>query len=126
MPETWQPRSDRPQTVAPILHVRVDAEIERLQREETWRTGDRNAITLTKERTLRVVLTVLKAGAKLHEHQAAGALTLQVIRGRLAFRAAGQALELGPGEVIVLGAAVEHEVEALAESAFLLTLVGSA
>jgi len=49
----------------------------------TWRAGDRNAITLTKEATLRVVLIAMKKGAKLREHQASGPITIQAASGSL-------------------------------------------
>jgi quercetin dioxygenase-like cupin family protein len=40
----------------------------------------------------------------------------------VAFRAGDRAEEVGPGELIVLEAAIGHEVEALEESACLLSL----
>ena len=43
----------------------------------------------------------------------------------MTFRAGGRAARLGSGELVVLEAAVEHEVEALEESACLLTLGGA-
>src|SRR5438309_3854277 len=81
------------------------------------------AITLTKEPLLRVVLTVLRKGTKLHEHRVSGPLTLHVLAGTMLFRTREGALRVRPGEVVVLESALEHEVEALEESAFLLTLV---
>jgi quercetin dioxygenase-like cupin family protein len=65
---------------------------------------------------------LLGPGSKMHEHQAAGPITLQVLSGSIRFQAAGQMLTLGPGEVVILESAVEHEVEALEEDACLLTL----
>jgi quercetin dioxygenase-like cupin family protein len=69
---------------------------------------------------------VLRTGTRLHEHQANGPLTLQVISGRLAFHAAGRSLTLSPGDVAVLETAVSHEVEAVEEAAFLLTIAPAA
>jgi quercetin dioxygenase-like cupin family protein len=121
MADQRQARPDRP-AAGPLVHVRLQEEIERLKHEPAWRSGDRNAITLTKEPALRVVLMALHKGARVHEHRAGGSLTFQLITGAVRFRAAGKALELGPGEVVVLEPAVAHELEALAESACLLTL----
>jgi quercetin dioxygenase-like cupin family protein len=42
------------------------------------------------------------------------------------FRAGDRAQALGSGELIVLESAIAHEVEALEESACLLTLAGAA
>jgi hypothetical protein len=45
--------------------------------------------------------------------------------GSVIFQAGGRAEKAGPGELIVLENAIEHEVEALEESACLLTLAGA-
>jgi quercetin dioxygenase-like cupin family protein len=97
--------------------------LEQLRQEPTWRQRGRNAITLIKQPALGVILMLLGHGSKMHEHQAAGPMTLQVLSGSVRFLAAGRTLTLGPGEVVILESAVEHEVEALEESACLLTLV---
>ena len=55
-------RPDRP-VAAPVLEFRLDEQVERLRREPAWRSGTRDAITLAKGPVLRVVLTVLRAGA---------------------------------------------------------------
>jgi quercetin dioxygenase-like cupin family protein len=61
-------------------------------------------------------------GGRLAEHQAAGPLTLHVLRGSVTFRAGDRAERLGPGELVVLESAIRHDVETLEESACLLTL----
>jgi quercetin dioxygenase-like cupin family protein len=108
--EDWQARPHRP-AADPVLHVRIAEELERLKQETTWQSGTHNVITLTKAPTLRMVLIVQKPGARLHEHQA------------LRLQAAGREWDLKPGEVAVLESAIEHEVEAVEECAFLLTIV---
>lgn len=114
-------RPDRPVRV-PLLHVPLAEHVDRLRQEPTWRTKGHNAITLTKEPGLRLVLMLFGKGAKLTEHQAAGPLTFHVLSGSVAFRAGDRAETLGPGELVVLESAIRHEVEALEESACLLTL----
>jgi quercetin dioxygenase-like cupin family protein len=117
----WKARPDRP-VAAPLLHVRTAELLERLRQESTWRTSGRNAITLSKEPTLRLVLMLLGKGTTMTEHQAAGPLTLHVLSGSVSFRAGDRAETVGSGELIVLESAVAHAVEALEESACLLTL----
>ena len=124
MTNEWKARLDRPVT-APLLHLRLAEHVDRLRQEETWRTNGRNAITLTKEPTLRLVLLLLGKGTRMPEHQTAGPLTLQVLSGLVAFRAGDRTEEVGTGEVIVLESAIGHEVEALEESACLLTLASA-
>jgi quercetin dioxygenase-like cupin family protein len=121
MSEEWKARPERPAAGA-LLHFRLAEQIDRLERETTWQTSKHNAITLTKEPALRVVLVVLGAARKIHEHQASGPFTLQVVSGRLRFSAAGETLDLASGEVVALESAQPHGVEALEDSAFLLTL----
>jgi quercetin dioxygenase-like cupin family protein len=59
------------------------------------------------------------------EHQTAGPLTLQVLSGLVGFRAGDCTEEAGAGQVIVLEPAIGHEIEALEESACLLTLASA-
>jgi quercetin dioxygenase-like cupin family protein len=124
MADEWKARPDRP-VEAPILHVPLAKHLERLRQEPTWRARGRNAITVTKEPGLRLVLMLLGKGARLSEHQAAGPLTFHVLSGSVTFRAGGRAEALGPGELIVLESAIAHDVEALEETACLLTLAGT-
>ncbi|HEX9408961.1 MAG TPA: hypothetical protein VGA23_04855 [Methylomirabilota bacterium] len=80
---------------------------------------------MSKEPALRVVLILLAKGHKISEHQAAGPLTLHILSGSVAFRTGDRMDMLGSGELIVLESAIEHEVEALEETACLLTLAGA-
>ena len=124
MADEWKARSDRPLEI-PLLHVQLTKQLERLRQEPTWRTSGRNAITLTKEPGLRLVLMLLGKGSRIPEHRAAGPLTLHVLTGSMTFRAGDRAETLASGELIVLESAIAHEVEALEESACLLTLAGA-
>ena len=124
MGDEWKARPDRPVEV-PLLHLRLREQLERLRQEPTWRTRGRNAITLTKEPGLRLVLMLLGKGTKIAEHRAAGPLTFHVLTGSVTFRAGARVERLEAGELIVLESTVSHEVEALEESACLLTLAGA-
>jgi quercetin dioxygenase-like cupin family protein len=106
----------------PMLRFDLPAELEQLAAEPTWDVSDRNAITLVKEGDLRLTLTRLKSGARMDEHRTAGYSCVQVLEGRLRIAVGGDPHELGVGEIIVLGQAVPHEVTALEDAAFLLTI----
>jgi quercetin dioxygenase-like cupin family protein len=121
--DEWRARADRPVTV-PLLHVRLAEQLERFKQEPTWRTSGRDAITLTKEPALRLVLMLLGKGTKLSEHKTVGPLVLHVLSGSVIFRTGSRTETVGAGELIVLEAAIEHEVEAVDDSACLLTLAG--
>ena len=68
MVDEGKARADRPVT-APLLHVRLAEQLERCKQESTWRTSGHDAITLTKEPALRLVLMLFSKGTKLPEHR---------------------------------------------------------
>jgi quercetin dioxygenase-like cupin family protein len=105
-----------------LLLFDLPAELAELHAESTWELGDRNAITLVKEGDLRITLTALRAGARMDAHHTDGYTSIQVRAGRLRVVAAGDAHDLGVGELLVLGRAVVHDVLALEDAAFLLTI----
>jgi len=98
------------------------AEVARLHTEESWRQGVRNAKTLVKEPDLRVVLILLRQGARMEEHRAPGRITIQALSGRLRLQVLDQASDLESGQILMLDPDIPHDVEAIEESAFLLTI----
>ncbi|MYM20221.1 LuxR family transcriptional regulator [Brevibacterium sp. 5221] len=74
------------------------------------------------ETVLSQTVLALAAGSGLAEHDAPPEATLQVLSGRIALTAGEQRWELGTGELIDIPHA-RHAVEALADSAFLLSVV---
>jgi quercetin dioxygenase-like cupin family protein len=111
-----------PRLAARIAHLDLAAEIERLREEPAWHESDRNAKTLVKNPDLRVVLVVLKAGARLEQHVAAGPITIQALAGRLRVHLPEDAIDLVAGDMAPIAAEIKHDVEALESSAFLLTI----
>jgi quercetin dioxygenase-like cupin family protein len=97
-------------------------ELARVRSEPAWQRGERNAITLVKAPAFRVVLTALKPGARVQEHQVSAPFTLQVIEGRLRLQLPDQTVELAAGQLLAFESGVAHDVDALEESAFLLTI----
>ena len=104
-----------------LLRFDLTAELAQLQAESEWELGDRNAITLVKEGDLRVTLTALRAGARMDAHRTDGYTSIQVMAGRVQIMSA-ESCDLGEGEVLVIGRGVVHEVTALEDAAFLLTI----
>ena len=70
----------------------------------------------------RVVLTVLKSQARLHEHKAAGRISVQTVAGHIRMHVEGKVFDLPVGHLLALERAIAHDVEALEDSAFLLTI----
>lgn len=104
----------------------LPAELAQVRLERGYREGERNANTLVKGDTFRIVLTALRAGDRLHEHEAPGWISIQAVAGRLRVRASGQTVELSTGHLLALAAGIRHDVEALEDSAFLLTIATAA
>ena len=114
-------RPHAPPLAEPLMEFDLSAEIDRLRAETTWSTGQ-NAKTLVKYDDLRVVLTVLKAKARMPEHKTEGRISVHVLSGHLRLRASGRTFSLRPGSLLTLDHGVPHAVEALEESAFVLTI----
>lgn len=107
---------------AAFLAFDLDLEIEQLRAEPSWLQGDRNAKTLVKEAELRVVLTIMKAGARLPKQETDARFTIQALNGRLKLQLPDRTTELGRGQLVALDKGTSHEIEAVEESALLLTL----
>jgi quercetin dioxygenase-like cupin family protein len=106
---------------APYLEFDVARELEQLHREPGWQSGQ-NARTLVKYDGLRVVLIALKARSKIPAHQAEGQISIQTVAGHIQVRAEGRSFDLRSGGLLALDHGLRHDVEALEESAFLLTI----
>ena len=114
-------RPHAPPTAGPFMEFDLPAEIHRLHAETTWSTGH-NARTLIKYDDFRVVLTALQANTRVPEHQTEGRISVHVLSGHIQVRASGRTFSLRPGGLLALDRGVPHDIEALEESAFLLTL----
>ena len=105
-----------------VLNFNIATELESLKSEPTWQQGDRNSRTLVHDPSLSVVIVAMKAGAVLREHRAPGPITVHVLEGHIDFAVGDQTHHLDVGHMVVLEAALMHEVTARGEGAFLLTI----
>jgi len=106
----------------PHLSFHLGAEADRLRRERPWKEHGHNAITLAKHPDLCLVLEVLRAGTRIPTREPQERLSLEVLSGRIRLQAGGRTIELPQGHLVVLDRAVAHEIEAVEDSAFLLTV----
>jgi quercetin dioxygenase-like cupin family protein len=110
---------------ATSLKFNLEEEIRQLQTEPRWQAGH-TAKTIAKYQDLRVVLIVMKAGAQLVRHRTAGRISIQACHGsiRVLFSGAfeNETVELTPGDLFMLDREVAHDVEAVTDCAFLLTI----
>lgn len=117
-------RPHSPSMAQPYLEFDLRRELDQLHREPEWKRGQ-NARTLVKYDTLRVVLTALKAHGRIPQHQTEGRILVQTISGHILIRADGRTFDLPVGAVLALDQGLRHDVEALEDSAFLLTIAWS-
>jgi quercetin dioxygenase-like cupin family protein len=117
-----QHRRPHPQPMAaPFLECDLTRELEQLHCEPQPMSGQ-NAKTLVKYDDFRVVLIALKAHASIPEHHADGRISVQTIRGHIRLRALERTFDLPAGSLLALDQGVKHDVEALQDSALLLTI----
>jgi quercetin dioxygenase-like cupin family protein len=108
---------------APLLRFSIDKEIDRMKKESSWIDGDRDAITLQKNSSLRVVLITMHKGAVLHKHKVEGPITVFVLSGKIIFSAGDDKTNASENELIVLEKTIPHDVEALEDAVFILTII---
>lgn len=82
----------------------------------------RLARTLVKNGPLRATLVTLAPGGDIPEHHAEGPITVQPLQGHLRFTALGTVHDIGPGQLLSLGAGVRHAVASTEGATFLLTV----
>ncbi len=104
------------------LEFDFGAELLQLDRELSASGAAHRARTLVKYPSLRVVLIAMRAGGRIPEHETAGRITIHAISGHLRVHAADRVFDTPAGRLLALDRSVPHEVEALADSAFVLTI----
>ncbi len=107
----------------PLLQFDLGKEIEELHKEESWNqeTG-RSSKTLAKYQDLRIVLILMKANTRMHEHRTTARISIQTISGHVRLHLPDRIVDLPAGNLIALDQCLEHDVEALEESALLLSM----
>ena len=107
----------------PLLQFDLASELDQLHRDESWlQTTGRSSKTLVKYPDLRIVLIAMKANTRMHEHTAAGRISVHSLYGHIQLRLPEQVVDLPAGHLLALDQCVPHDVEASEDSAFLLTL----
>lgn len=114
-------RSARP-LADPVLTFDLAEEAARLRGEGPWLQHGRNAVTLVKHPDLRVVFMIMKPGTRMQQHQTTGRISVQTLSGRVRLHLEGRIVDLPAGQLLALEHDIPHDVEAVDESAVLLTI----
>jgi quercetin dioxygenase-like cupin family protein len=107
---------------APVLRFELQAQLNELRRKRSYGSGGPTGKTLVKEPDLRIVLMALGAGSRMEKHRASGPISIHVIDGRIRIHLPTASTELVHGELLALESNIAHDVEAIEDAAFLLTL----
>ena len=107
---------------APVLAFDLAKEADRLRQEHPWSQQGRNAVTLVKHADLRIVFILMKAAARLQEHHAGARISVHTLRGHVRLHLGEGTIDLPAGHLLALERDIPHDLEAVEESAVLLTI----
>jgi quercetin dioxygenase-like cupin family protein len=113
-----------PELADQVIRRNLTDELEKLKKAPSWqRESGRSSETLVKYEEFRIVLVRMKAGSYMSHHRAEGPICIHALNGKIRVHLPGERTEdLKPGDLLTLERSLEHDVEALDESAFLLTI----
>jgi hypothetical protein len=113
-----------PELAVSISQFDLRQEIRLLRKEESWQRGiGRSSRTLVKQQDFRIVLVLMKARTSLTEHRANARISIQTVSGRIRVRVRNENMvELPTAGLLALDSSIPYDIEAVRESAFLLTI----
>ncbi len=106
----------------PCLDFDLEADLARLRGEDAYRRNGHNARTLAKYPDVRIVLGCARAGTRISIREPNERLTIQCLSGLVRVDAGGKAVDLAAGHLAVADKAMAHDIEAVTDSAFLLSV----
>ena len=113
-----------PELADEVIRRNIASELEKLKEAPSWqRESGRSSETLVKYNEFRIVLVRMKPGSYMSHHRAEGPISIHVLQGKIRIHLPEDRMEdLKPGDLLTLERCLEHDVEALEESSFLLTI----
>jgi quercetin dioxygenase-like cupin family protein len=93
-----------------------------LRDERGWQKTGHTAKTLVKHQDLRTVLIAMKQGTVMNKHRAGGSISIHVLAGRLRVHVGHQVFDIPSGHLFAIDRALAHDVEALADSTWVLSV----
>lgn len=116
-----------PELAISVSQFDLRQEIRLLRKEESWRRAiGRSSRTLVKQQDFRIVLVLMKAKTRLTEHRADARISIQTVFGRIRVRVQNEnIIELPSAGLLALDSSIPYDIEAVRESAFLLTIAWS-
>lgn len=102
--------------------LELSTEIEQLNKTKPWAKGYVSKVLL-KTSDLRLVLLAMQGGSRMPQHHSEGRIAVHCLRGSIRLQLASEARDLREHDVLALDRKVAHDVQAIEDSVFLLTLV---
>ena len=113
-----------PELANEVIRKSIQDELEKLKNADSWqRETGRSSETIVKYPEFRIVLIRMKPGSYMSHHRAEGPISVHAVLGKIKVHLPDDRTEeLVPGDLLAIERGLEHDVEALEESAFLLTI----
>ena len=113
-----------PELANEVIRHDIATELKKLEEAPSWqRESGRSAETLVKYEEFRIILVRMKPGSYMSHHRAEGPISIHALQGKIRVHLPDDRTEeLKEGDLLTLDRGLEHDVEALEESAFLLTI----
>ncbi len=105
-----------------ILKFDLAQEADALRLEEGWRNSGHSAKSLAKHGDRTIVLIAIKRETRIKEHQTDGAVSIHVLAGHIAVHVGTKTIDAPIGSLIAFDRGVPHDVEALEDSTFVLSV----
>ena len=108
----------------PMMAFAIAEEISKIKADQPSRLtnqGKRSAV-LAKNEHVIIVMAMLARGEALQEHETEGQITVTVVQGAIRFDALKEQVRLNAGGLLTLRPGIRHSVEALEDSAFVITV----
>jgi quercetin dioxygenase-like cupin family protein len=106
----------------PMMAFAIAEEISKIKADQPSTNQGKRSAVLAKNEYVSIVLAVLARGEALQEHQTEGQITVTVVQGAIRFDALNERVRLNAGGLLTLRPGIRHSVEALEDSAFVITV----
>lgn len=106
----------------PMMTFAIAEEISKIKADQPLTNQGKRSAVLAKNEHVSIVLAVLARGEALQEHQTEGQITVTVVQGAIRFDALNERVRLNAGGLLTLRPGIRHSVEALEDSAFVITV----
>lgn len=106
---------------APLHKISINSFLNQIKKDKSWKDNDRNALTILKTNSMRIVLYAIRKGAEMVKQKKDGKITVQVLEGKMLFTSLGQSVKLGKSQMLVLDESADYSLQAKRKTFFILT-----